>query len=122
MRKKKTNVDSAKLCDLVVKGMQEKKGEDISIVDLKNVKHAVADYFIICSGTSDTHADAISDSIEDEVHKAVEEWPWHTEGKSNREWILIDYVDVVAHVFIKERREFFGLEDLWGDANIQKIN
>ena len=122
MRKKKTKIDSAKLCDLVVKGMQEKKAENISIIDLKNIKNAVADYFIICSGTSDNHADAIADSIEDEVHKGIQEWPWHTEGKSNKEWILIDYVDVVAHVFLKDKRSFFGLEDLWGDASIKNLN
>ena len=117
MRKKKTTPEqTAQLFELVAKGMQEKKGEDVVIIDLKNHKNAIADYFIICSATSDTHADAIADSIEDEVHKAMQEWPWHVEGRENKEWVLIDYVDVVAHVFVKEKRRFFGLEDLWSDA------
>ena len=122
MAKKKTGIDSSKLCEEVVKGMLEKKGEDICVIDLRNVKNAIADYFVICSGTSDTHADAISDSVEDEVHKNTTQWPWHSEGRANREWILVDYVDVVAHIFKKDRREFYGLEELWGDASIKKIN
>jgi ribosome-associated protein len=122
MAKKKTNIDGTELCNLVVKGMQDKKAENIAVIDLKNIKNAVADYFIICSGTSDTHANSIADTIEDEVFKGTAQWPWHTEGKANREWILIDYVDVVAHVFIKEKREFYGLEELWGDANIKRFD
>lgn len=118
MAKKKSNTESSVLCDLVVKGMQEKKGEDIAVIDLRNIKNAVSDYFIICSGNSDTHADSISDSVEEEVHKVAEVWPWQSEGRGNKEWILLDYVDVVAHVFRKDRREFYGLEELWGDAKI----
>lgn len=122
MAKKKTNVDIPQLCDVVVKGMQDKKAENISIIDLRNIKNAVADYFIVCSGNSDTHADSIANAVEDEVFKSVNQWPWHTEGRTNKEWILIDYVDVVAHVFIKERRTFYGLEELWGDATIKRID
>ncbi len=121
MAKKKTNIDGNRLCDLVVKGMQDKKAESIAVIDLKNIKNAVADYFIICSGTSDTHANSIADTVEDEVFKGTAQWPWHTEGKANREWILIDYVDVVVHVFIKEKRQFYGLEELWGDAEIKRF-
>ncbi len=121
MAKKKTNIDGNQLCDLVVKGMQDKKAESIAVIDLKNIKNAVADYFIICSGTSDTHANSIADTVEDEVFKGTAQWPWHTEGKANREWILIDYVDVVVHVFIKEKRQFYGLEELWGDAEIKRF-
>lgn len=121
MAKKKQSIDSAKLCELVLHGMKEKKAENITIIDLKNIKNAVADYFIICSGTSDNHADAICTSVEDEVFKDTSEWPWHTEGRTNKEWILIDYVDVVAHVFIKEKRHFYGLEELWGDAVVKNI-
>lgn len=121
MAKKKSSINTPQLCDLVVKGMLEKKAEDITVIDLRNKKNAIADYFVICSGTSDTHADAISTSIEEEVHKEIAEWPWHTEGRNNKEWILLDYVNVVAHVFIKERRIFYGIEELWGDANISKI-
>lgn len=107
--------------DFVVRGMQEKKGQDIVVMDLRNVKNAICDYFVLCSGTSDTQIDAISTSIEEEVYKASRQDPWHREGKLNREWILLDYVDVVAHVFKKDRRAFYDLEQLWGDAEIHVI-
>ncbi|QJW88995.1 ribosome silencing factor [Spirosoma taeanense] len=107
--------------DFVVRGMQEKKAHDIVVMDLRNVKNAICDYFILCSGNSDTQIDAISTSVEEEVYKASKQDPWHKEGKLNREWILLDYVDVVAHVFKKDRRAFYDLEQLWGDAEIQYI-
>ncbi len=107
--------------DFVVRGMQEKKGQDIVVMDLRSVKNAICDYFILCSGNSDTQIDAISTSVEEEVYKLSKQDPWHKEGKLNREWILLDYVDVVAHVFKKDRREFYDLEQLWGDAEIQRI-
>lgn len=109
-------MNSDELSQIVVRGMQEKKAEDIVIMDLKHVKNAVADYFIICTGNSDTQLDAIFQSIEKEVYQATEENPWHKEGINNKEWILLDYVDVVAHVFKKDRRNFYALEDMWGDA------
>jgi ribosome-associated protein len=116
------SVDSDKLTQLVVKGMQEKKALDIVVLNLKNIKNAVADYFIICSGNSDTQVDAITDSIEEEIYKSSQQDPWHKEGKENKEWILLDYVDVVAHVFKKDRRAFYALEELWGDAQITHVN
>lgn len=114
--KKSTNLN-----ELIVHGMKEKKAHDITIVDLKSIKNAVADYFIICSGNSDTQVDAITDSIENEVYKITSQNPWHKEGKSNNEWVLLDYVDVVAHVFHKDKRKFYSLEELWGDAQITNI-
>lgn len=122
MKERKDMISSEELSKLVVKGMQEKKASDIVVLDLKKVKNAVADYFIVCSGNSDTQVDAISDSIEKEVYKASHQDPWNKEGKENKEWILIDYVDVVAHVFKKERRDFYTLEDLWGDAEAVYID
>ncbi|GAB3549112.1 ribosome silencing factor [Spirosoma fluminis] len=123
MRINKTSEYTAEqIRDFVVRGMQEKKGQDIVIMDLRNVKNAICDYFVICSGNSDTQIDAISTSIEEEVYKISHQDPWHREGKMNREWILLDYVDVVAHVFKKDRRSFYDLEQLWGDAEIQYID
>lgn len=120
-QRKNKEVSSEDLCQLVVKGMIEKKGQDVAILDLRNVKNAVADFFVICSGTSDTQIDAIADSVEFEVHKAINENPWHKEGKANREWILIDYVDVVVHVFQKDRRKYYDLEELWGDGDLTVV-
>jgi ribosome-associated protein len=121
MAKKKKGVNSEKLSEAIVKGMQEKKASDIVVMDLRKVKNAVADFFIICSGNSDKQLDAIADSIDQEVFKSLKENPWHTEGKNNKEWMLLDYSDVVAHVFRKDKREFYALERLWGDADITEI-
>ena len=121
MAKKRKSGSSEKLCDAIVKGMLEKKAADIQVMDLRKVKNAVADFFIICSGGSDKQLDAIADSIDDEVYKAVKENPWHVEGKNNKEWMLLDYFDVVAHIFRKDKRDFFALEKLWGDAEITEI-
>ncbi len=115
------DVNSKVLSEWVVEGMLEKKAIDVVIMDLRQVKHAIADYFVICSGNSDTQIDAISDSIEEQIHKNSKQNPWKREGRQNKEWILLDYVDVVAHVFNKEKRTFYGLEELWGDAKITRI-
>mgnify|MGYP001320513736 FL=1 len=117
----KQKADSEKLSKAIVKGMQEKKATDIVVLDLRNVKNAIADFFVLCSGGSDKQLDAISESIDEQVFKAVKENPWHTEGKNNKEWMLLDYINVVAHVFRKDRRQFYALEKLWGDAEITEI-
>ena len=114
-------VSSDVLSEWVVEGMLEKKAMNVVVMDLREVKHAIADYFIICSGNSDTQIDAITDSIEEQIHKRSKQNPWKREGQQNKEWILLDYVDVVAHVFNKEKRTFYGLEELWGDAKITHI-
>lgn len=115
------DVSSDTLSEWVVEGMLNKKALDVVIMDLRKVKHAIADYFIVCSGNSDTQIDAISESIEEEIHKKSKQNPWKKEGHQNKEWILLDYIDVVAHVFNKEKRTFYGLEELWGDAKITRI-
>ena len=116
---KRRKVDhSEKLSQFIVKGMQEKKASGIVVMDLRSVRNAVADFFVICSGNSDKQLDAIADSIDDEVYKGLKENPWHTEGKNNKEWMLLDYTSVVAHIFKKDRRSFYSLEKLWGDAEI----
>ncbi len=121
MLEKRNGASSHTLSEMIVKGMQEKKATDIVVMDLRSVKHAVADFFVICSGNSDKQLDAIADSVDNEVHKALKENPWHTEGKNNKEWMLLDYIDVVAHIFRKDKREFYALEKLWGDAEITEI-
>ena len=121
MAKRKTLDYAEKLSVSIVKGMQEKKASHIVVMDLRKVKNAVADFFVICSGNSDKQLDAIAESIDEEVFKALKENPWHTEGKHNKEWMLLDYSNVVAHVFRKDRRDFYALEKLWGDADIREI-
>lgn len=108
--------DSNILCDKIVEGMQEIKAKDIVVLDLRDIPSAVADYFVICTGDSTTHVDGISSSVIRHTRKELQEKPWSVEGEKNREWILIDYVSVVAHIFLRETREFYDLEDLWADA------
>ncbi|HSJ66293.1 MAG TPA: ribosome silencing factor [Anditalea sp.] len=110
------------LSKVIVKGMEEKKASDIIVMDLREVKNSVSDFFVICSGNSDTQVEAISTSIEEEVIKFNKERPWKSEGRTNNQWILIDYVSVVAHVFLKDKREFYALEELWGDAKVTTID
>ena len=113
--------DSDTLAEIAVRGLQDRKGSDIVVLNLKELKNAVADYFIIASASSDTQLDALARSVEEEVEKVTGQAPWQSEGRTNREWILLDYVDVVVHVFLRDRRQFYALEELWGDAEITYV-
>ena len=121
MKKTKIKENSDILAELVVKGMQEKKASEICVIDLKSLNNAVSDYFIISSANSDTQLDAIARAVEEEVFKITNQNPWQSEGRVHKEWILLDYVDVVVHIFLKDKREFYALEELWGDAPIRYI-
>lgn len=104
------------LVDTIVDGIQDVKGKDIVILDLNKLPNSVTNFFVICTGESSTQVDGISNSILKKVREEASEKPWHQEGMNNSEWILMDYVSVVVHVFYKEIREFYNLEDLWADA------
>lgn len=112
---------SEEIVSWVVKGMQDKKAQEIMVLDLRNVANAFTDFFVICSGTSDTQIEAISSSVDKEVWESGKLHVHAVEGKANREWILMDYYDVIVHVFLKEKRSFFKLEELWGDAKFTLI-
>lgn len=101
--------------------MQEKKANNITIIDLRHISNPLADYFVICSGNSDKQVDAITDSIEKFTFLEVNEEPWKVEGKNSMEWVILDYFNVVAHVFTEKKREFYGLEELWGDGKITVV-
>ncbi len=116
MVKAKVKDGTQSLIHSIVKGIQEKKGLEIVVLDLGKINSTVCDYFVICHGTSRTHAAALADSIEEETQKATGQWPRRREGFSNAEWILLDYLDVVVHVFQEPVRNFFKLEALWADA------
>lgn len=104
------------LVDAVVEGVQEKKGKNITVLDMTGIENTITSYFVICDGDSNVHVDTIADSVEDYVRKKLEDKPLHVEGKSNAEWVLIDYMDVVVHVFQRPIRSFYNLEGLWADA------
>jgi ribosome-associated protein len=112
---------SEEIVQWVVKGMQEKKAQEIVVMDLRGVNNAFTDFFVICSGTSDTQIEAIADSVDKEVWELGKIHVRAMEGKANREWILMDYYDVIVHVFLKDKRTFFKLEELWGDAEFTNI-
>lgn len=114
--KRKPAEDSLALAQQIAQGMFEKKAEQITILDMRNVKGASADFFVLSHAESDKQVEAIANSVEEEVAKASDEWPRHREGFTNLEWVLLDYFDVVAHVFQREKREFYAVEELWGDA------
>ena len=105
----------------IIKGIEEVKGENITILDLRDIENTVCDYFVLCDGNSNTQVNAISGSIQKVVSKSLKEKPWHVEGESNAEWVLLDYVNVVVHVFQKHIREFYSLEELWGDAKTTEV-
>ncbi len=116
MVKKKIANLSTYLSEIAVQGIQEKKGNDIVRLDLRNLNSSVSDYFIICNADSTTQVKAIADSVEDEIYKLTQTNPWRKEGLENAEWIILDYFDIVVHIFRTEKRDFYGIEDLWGDA------
>ena len=112
---------SEHLADSVITGMQEKKGKEIVSIDIRKFKNSFTDFFIICHAESHTHVQAIADSVEEIVFKLSGETPAHKEGKANAEWILMDYINVVVHIFRKDKRDFYGVERLWADATVRTI-
>ncbi|WP_413512801.1 ribosome silencing factor [Myroides odoratus] len=115
-------INNDELIANIIKGIEAVKGENTTILDLREIANTPCDYFIICDGNSNTQVNAISGSVQKIVSKALHDKPWHVEGEINAEWILMDYVNVVVHVFQKSIREFYNLESLWGDAKITNIN
>lgn len=109
-------VTSKELVKTIVEGIQNRKGANITILDLRKIENMIAEYFVICEGESNVHVDALSDSVEQTVRNDAGEKPLHVEGKQNAEWILLDYMNVVVHVFQKPVRNYYSLEELWADA------
>ncbi len=120
-KKDSTKEQTTSLLDAIVAGMQEKKAKNITVINLSKLENRVADYFVICDADSNTHVSAIADSLEDMVIKLTNEKPYHAEGHQNAEWILVDYVNIVAHVFLRETREFYNIEGLWADGEVTNI-
>lgn len=118
----KIKTNSSVLSQHIVEGILERKGKNILVLDLRKVSNAVCDYFVICEGTSNTHVEAVADSAIDFVRENLNQKPFHKEGFGSSEWILIDYFDVIVHVFQKHTRDFYRLEDLWADAEFTQIN
>lgn len=107
---------NSKLFKTIINAIRQKKAENIISLDLRKIPEAVADFFIICDATSSTQVKAIADAVEDEVRKHADEQPYRHEGHQALQWVLIDYVNIVVHVFQQETRKFYKLEEMWSDA------
>ena len=111
----------SELISKIIFGIEDVKGLDVNIMDLTNITNTVCGYFILCTGTSNTHVTAIVSSIRKHVSKELKEKPFNIEGLENKNWVLMDYIDVIVHIFKKDFREIYELEKLWGDAEIINI-
>ena len=109
------------LIQSIIYGIQEKKGYDIVTFDLSKLPNSVSNFFIICHGDNFIQVNALAQSVIESTEKEVGEKPVFKEGLDNSEWVVLDYIDVVVHIFLKAKREYYGIEDLWADAQIQKI-
>jgi len=109
------------LLNAVIQGLQEVKGKEITILDLREIAHAVAGWFVVVHGTSKTQVEALASSVEKEAATQLDEKPWGKQGLRNGEWAILDYSDIVVHVFHEEARQRYALEELWGDANIETL-
>lgn len=105
----------------IIEAMADRKAQNIKVLDLDPIENSICRYFVIAEGSSNTQVKSIADSVEERVRKNLSEKPWHVEGTTNAEWVLMDYVDTVVHVFQKATREFYDLESLWGDAIITDV-
>ena len=121
MGKKTVGRKSDVLVKIIIESIKQHKGKEVVSLDLREIETAVCDFFIICHGTSNTHIASITENVRKDISKQMREKPWHTEGEANKEWILMDYFNVVVHIFNKEKRNFYKLENLWADANIKYI-
>ncbi|NQV02029.1 MAG: ribosome silencing factor [Bacteroidia bacterium] len=120
-KKKDPNPDSEPIIQAILKGMLDKKAIDPVVLKFSKLNHAVCDAFVICHGTSRPQIEAIAGAVIMEVKKESGDSPWHREGFENAEWVLIDYFSVVVHIFQDSRRNFYNLEQLWGDAKVERI-
>ncbi|RLD81841.1 MAG: ribosome silencing factor [Bacteroidetes bacterium] len=118
---KDLEIDSKQLVDAIVSSMEDKKGLEIAYIDFSNVPNTIARYFVICHGTSNTQVATLADGVIDGVRETLGSKPWNKEGYENAEWILLDYADVVVHIFQENSRDFYNLEDLWADMEITQI-
>lgn len=121
MNKTVSETETEQLLNAIVEGIQRKKGIDIVKIDLTKINHSECKYFIICHGNSNTQVDAIAHSVEETVTEILNEKAWHTDGYRNSIWILLDYADIMVHVFQRDARQFYDLENLWADAHIELI-
>lgn len=112
--------DSIQLIDIITEALLDKKAENIRLLDVRKVT-TLTDYFVVCHANSDTQVRAIADNVLEQTKKQFGEAVWRKEGNTTNRWVVLDYVNVVIHIFLHELREFYGIEKMWGDAEITEI-
>ncbi|MDR3046519.1 MAG: ribosome silencing factor [Bacteroidales bacterium] len=112
---------TGKLEELIVQALLEKKGEDVICIDLTKINHVLFDYFVICTGNSKPHVETLCSYVEEVAKREANIKPTFIEGINNSEWVLLDYFNIIVHIFQPEAREFFNLEQLWNDADITRF-
>ena len=117
VKNKKDNI----LVTSIIKGLEELKALNITLIDIKDMNSSITDYFVICHAKSSTHVSSITDRIIESVRKETKEKPFHKEGLRNAEWILLDYMNVIVHIFKEDRRDFYDIEGLWADGIVTQV-
>ncbi|MDP4205873.1 MAG: ribosome silencing factor [Bacteroidota bacterium] len=118
MRNTPKDKQTTDLINAIIEGIRKKKGLDILLMDLTKTGNTECSYFVLCHGNSNTQTESIARSVEDTVEELTGDRAWHTDGYRNAQWILVDYMDVMVHVFQKEVRNLYDIEDLWADAEM----
>jgi ribosome-associated protein len=122
MIKTQKEKESEELIRAIMEGIDRKKGLGAVKIDLRKINHSECNYFIICHGNSSTHVDAIAHSVEDTVEELTGEKAWHKDGYKNALWVLLDYANIMVHIFQHDARNFYNIENLWADALIEEVN
>lgn len=121
MKKKSKDIENEQIVKNIVEGIQERKGKEIVVVDMKRLKEAPCSYFVICEGDSNVHVNAVAMSVKDYVQDKIQVKPYATDGFENAEWIAMDYGQIIVHVFQRHARQYYNIEHLWADADLQTI-
>ncbi len=114
-------LETENIVDKVIEALEDNKAHEIVKIDLRKIENCFCSFFVICHGTSGTHIASLADAVEEKVKEELHESPFHTEGMNAAQWVVVDYGDVVVHIFDKEMRDFYQLEDFWGDGIIERI-
>lgn len=109
------------IVDKVVEALEDTKAHQIVKIDLRKIENCFCSFFVICHGSSSTHISGLTDAVEEKVREDLDEKPFHTEGLNGSRWVVLDYGDVVVHIFDKELRDYYQLEEFWGDAEITPV-
>ena len=117
----KKSLSTAKKRELIIEALKEKKGKQISTIDLRKINNSLSDHFIICHGESTTQVSALAESVERKLKKSKKTHVHHIEGLQNCQWVLMDYFDILVHIFIEDQRSFYNLEELWADGILERF-